>query len=184
MFVLQNTAEVISASAQGSVTLTFIISAGIFLNFSLFENFFIIFLRNFICGLCKIYNMNCRLCNTAKTALRHRAVSDCRKSLFFKNVAYSQTLTPNPFPSGRAILLGLPPLVPVGGFAPKQGCFGCLPKVLHDAKPAEQAILDTPFSKKYRFIDRLKPPCVTERLYKILFYDKCKVTCRIAVYIL
>ena len=32
-----------------------------------------------------------------------------------------------------------------GGFAPKQGCFGCLPKVLHDAKPAEQATLDTPF---------------------------------------
>ena len=32
-----------------------------------------------------------------------------------------------------------------GGYAPKQGCFGCLPKVLHDAKPAEQATLDTPF---------------------------------------
>ena len=47
-----------------------------------------------------------------------------------------------------AILLGLPPLVPVGGFAPKQGCFGCLPKVLHDAKPAEQAILDIPFLNK------------------------------------
>ena len=39
----------------------------------------------------------------------------------------------------------LPPLDPVGGYAPKQGCFGCLPKVLHDAKPAEQATLDTPF---------------------------------------
>ncbi|HBW64452.1 MAG TPA: hypothetical protein DEF64_05070, partial [Ruminococcaceae bacterium] len=44
--------------------------------------------------------------------------------------------------------LGLPPLVPVGGFAPKQGCFGCLPKVLHDAKPTEQAISDTPFLNK------------------------------------
>lgn len=74
MFVLQNTAEVISASAQGSVTLTFIISALVFLNFSLFENYFIIFLRNFIVRLCKIYNINCRLCVTAKTALRHRAV--------------------------------------------------------------------------------------------------------------
>ena len=31
-----------------------------------------------------------------------------------------------------------------GGFAPKQGCFGCLPKVLHDAKPTEQATLDIP----------------------------------------
>ena len=67
-----------------------------------------------------------------------------------------------------AILLGLPPLDQArmlavsrtkplhdavaqmaddlyGGYAPKQGCFGCLPKVLHDAKPAEQATLDTPF---------------------------------------
>ena len=32
-----------------------------------------------------------------------------------------------------------------GGYAPKQGCFDCLPKVLHDAKPTEQAISDTPF---------------------------------------
>ena len=31
-----------------------------------------------------------------------------------------------------------------GGYAPKQGCFGCLPKVLHDAKPTEQATLDIP----------------------------------------
>jgi hypothetical protein len=44
-----------------------------------------------------------------------------------------------------AILLGLPPLDPVGGYAQKQGCFCCLPKVLHDAKPAKQATLDTPF---------------------------------------
>ena len=43
-----------------------------------------------------------------------------------------------------------------GGFAPKQGCFGCLPKVLHDAKPAEQATLNTPFLIKiYRFINSL-----------------------------
>ena len=34
-----------------------------------------------------------------------------------------------------------------GGYAPKQGCFDCLPKVLHDAKPTEQAISDTPFSE-------------------------------------
>ena len=76
-----------------------------------------------------------------------------------------------------AILLGLPPLDQArmlavshtkplhdavakmaddlyGGYAPKQGCFGCLPKVLHDAKPAEQATLDTPFSINKRFIDR------------------------------
>ena len=43
-----------------------------------------------------------------------------------------------------------------GGFAPKQGCFGCLQKVLHDAKPAEQATLNTPFSKIYKFFYRLK----------------------------
>ena len=70
-----------------------------------------------------------------------------------------------------AILLGLPPLVQArmlavshtkplhdavaqmaddlyGGYTPKQGRFGCLPKVLHDAKSTEQATLDTHFFKK------------------------------------
>ena len=32
-----------------------------------------------------------------------------------------------------------------GGYATKQGRFGCLPKVLHDAKPTKQAISDAPF---------------------------------------
>ena len=77
-----------------------------------------------------------------------------------------------------AILLGLPPLDQArmlavshtkplhdavaqmaddlyGGFAPKQGCFGCLSKVLHDAKPAEQATLDTPFFNKLDVFRRL-----------------------------
>ena len=44
-----------------------------------------------------------------------------------------------------------------GGYAPKQGCFGCLPKVLHDAKPAKQATLDTPFLSTIGFIDSLMP---------------------------
>ena len=51
-----------------------------------------------------------------------------------------------------------------GGSAPKQGCFGCLPKVLHDAKPAEQATLNTHFQKLYRFFYKLLPP---------LFYLNC-----------
>jgi len=33
------------------------------------------------------------------------------------------------------------------GYAPKQGRFGCLSKVLHDAKPTEQATLN-PFLAK------------------------------------
>ena len=37
-----------------------------------------------------------------------------------------------------------------GGYAPKQGRFGCLPKVLHDAKPTEQAISDTHIFRKYK----------------------------------
>ena len=88
---------------------------------------------------------------------------------------YPQT----PFPGKGAILLGLPPLDQArmlavsrtkplhdavaqmaddlyGGYAPKQGCFGCLPKVLHDAKPTEQAISDTHFYIIKRFIDSLK----------------------------
>ena len=88
--------------------------------------------------------------------------------MFLKKVL---VLNPYPqihFPGKGAILLGLPPLDQArmlavsrtkplhdavaqmaddlyGGFAPKQGCFGCLPKVLHDAKPTEQAISDTHF---------------------------------------
>ena len=59
-------------------------------------------------------------------------------------------------PGVRAGLsVGLPPS-PRLGLRPKQGCFGCLPKVLHDAKPAEQATLNTHFQKLYRFFDRLK----------------------------
>ena len=45
-----------------------------------------------------------------------------------------------------------------GGYAPKQGCFGCLPKVLHDAKPTEQAISDTHFYIIKRFIDKSEMP--------------------------
>ena len=73
------------------------------------------------------------------------SVSACRKNLFLKQTSNLLSLSPCPLSRERGILLGLPPLVPVGGSAPKQGCFGCLPKVLHDAKPAEQATLDTPF---------------------------------------
>ena len=75
------------------------------------------------------------------------------KVCIYKNRANSQSLSPNPFPGKGAILLGLPPLVQArmlavshtkplhdavaqmaddlyGGFAPKQGRFGCLPKVI------------------------------------------------------
>ena len=82
--------------------------------------------------------------------------SDCRKSLFFQKSACSQSLTPNPFPvvkgcvcfvasaSCRAfrhtrpasvpgLSVGLPSLVPVGGYAPA-----------------------TPFSINKRFFDKLR----------------------------
>ncbi len=83
-------------------------------------------------------------------------------------VLISASLPKTPFPGKGAILLGLPPLDQArmlavshtkplhdavaqmaddlyGGYAPKHGRFGCLPKVLHDAKPTKQATLDTPF---------------------------------------
>ena len=97
---------------------------------------------------------------------------------FGRSISASLPNPQTPSPWEGAILLGLPPLDQArmlavshtkplhdavaqmaddlyGGYAPKQGCFGCLPKVLHDAKPAEQATLDTPFSINKRFIDIL-----------------------------
>ena len=52
------------------------------------------------------------------------------KVCFFKKVLVLNPYPQTPFPRKGAILLGLPPLVPVGGFAPKQGRFSCLPKVI------------------------------------------------------
>jgi hypothetical protein len=87
---------------------------------------------------------------------------------FGRSISASLLKPQTPFPGKGAILLGLPPLDQArmlavsrtkplhdavaqmaddlyGGYAPKQGCFGCLPKVLHDAKPTKQAMFDTPF---------------------------------------
>ena len=75
------------------------------------------------------------------------------KVCFFKKVLVLNPYPQTPFPGKGAILLGLPPLDQArmlavsrtkplhdavaqmaddlyGGYAPKQGCFGCLPKVI------------------------------------------------------
>ena len=121
-------------------------------------------------------------CNntTNKTArFLYRTAQIVEKVCFWNKLLTHYPYPPAPFPRERGILLGLPPLVQArmlvvshtkplhdavaqmaddlyGGYAPKQGCFGCLPKVLHDAKPAEQATLDTPFSINKRFFDKLR----------------------------
>ena len=92
----------------------------------------------------------------------------CRKSMFLKQTSNSLPLSPCPLSPGKgdftgatapdqARMLAVSRTKPLhdavaqmaddlyGGFAPKQGRFGCLPKVLHDAKPTKQATLDTPF---------------------------------------
>ena len=74
-----------------------------------------------------------------------RCLKFVEKVYFFKKVLVLNPYPQTPFPGKGAILLGLPPLDPVGGYAPKQGCFGRLPKVLHDAKPTEHAISDPIF---------------------------------------
>ena len=59
-----------------------------------------------------------------------------------------------------------------GGYAPKQGRFGCLPKVLHDAKPTKQATLDTPFSINKRFIEKLKSTARKQWIFFIFGFSK------------
>ena len=97
----------------------------------------------------------------------------CRKSMFLKQTSNSLPLSPCPLSPGKGYITGATapdqarmlavsrtkPLHDAvaqmaddlyGGYAPKQGCFGCLPKVLHDAKPTEQAISDTHIFRKYK----------------------------------
>ena len=57
-----------------------------------------------------------------------------------------------------------------GGYAPKQGCFGCLPKVLHDAKPAKQATLDTPFLSKIEVFRQSAASAKSRGLHKFSYY--------------
>ena len=83
--------------------------------------------------------------STNSLTLSHLGHSNGFASCKARCVLISASLPKTPFPRKGAILLGLPPLDPVWGYAPKQGCFGCLPKVLHDAKPTEQATLNTHF---------------------------------------
>ena len=81
---------------------------------------------------------------------------------------------PKPLSQGKGLSVGLPPS-PRLGLRPKQGCFGCLPKVLHDAKPAEQATLNTHFQKLYRFIDSLMCPPLRwafQFVEKVCFFNK------------
>ena len=100
-------------------------------------------------------------------AVRNTAVIGCRKSLFFqKKCLFSipirtlcglcvlQSLAAyTPDIRAGAILLGLPPLVPVGGYAPA-----------------------TPFSINKRFIDRRKPPCETRRFIVYLIVSVYLIT--------
>ena len=97
----------------------------------------------------------------------------CRKSMFLKQTSNSLPLSPCPLSPGKgdftgatapdqARMLAVSRTKPLhdavaqmaddlyGGYAPKQGCFDCLPKVLHDAKPTEQAISDTHIFRKYK----------------------------------
>ena len=59
------------------------------------------------------------------------------------------------------------------GLRPKQGRFGCLPKVLHDAKPTKQATLDTPFLSTIEVYRQFESPLVAtdfQFVEKVYFY--------------
>ena len=64
---------------------------------------------------------NCNAIKNPPSAIRQTAegiYSVCRKSLFFQKVLVLNPYPQTPFPGKGAILLGLPPLDPVGGYAP------------------------------------------------------------------
>ena len=99
-----------------------------------------------------------------------RCLKFVEKVCFFKKVLVLNPYPQTPFPGKGARLLGLPPLDPVGGYAPKQGCFGRLPKVLHDAKPTEQAISDPIFRKHKGLSTDLRHRLCGALSYICLFY--------------
>ncbi len=140
-----------------------------------------------------------------RTSLLCGRLADCGKSMFFQKSACPQFLSPNPFPPERGYITGATapdqarmlavsrtkPLHDAvaqmaddlyGGFAPKQGRFSCLPKVLHDARPTKQATLDTPFLSTIEVFRQTGTSLLCGRLAKkllILFLladDECNNT--------
>ena len=91
--------------------------------------------------------------------------SACRKSMIFQKKCLSSIPIPKPLSPERGYITGATAPRPCWGLRPKQGCFGCLPKVLHDAKPAEQATLNTHFLITIEFFDRLMRVTYTSRFY-------------------
>ena len=96
-----------------------------------------------------------KTCGKIKTAIK---ITVCRKSMFFQKKCLFSIPNPKPLPRGKGLYYwGYRPVQArtlavsrtkslhdavtqmaddlYGGSAPKQGRFGCLPKVLHDAKP-------------------------------------------------
>ena len=78
------------------------------------------------------------------------SVQFVEKVCFWNKLLIYYPYPPAPFPPERGWIRGLASLRPALGLRPKQGCFDCLPKVLHDAKPTEQAISDTPIFRKHK----------------------------------
>ena len=72
-------------------------------------------------------------------------VKGCVCSVGFASLQSPWAYTPG---IRAGLSVGLPPS-PCLGLRSKQGRFGCLPKVLHDAKPSEQATPNTHFQKNY-----------------------------------
>ena len=118
--------------------------------------------------------------------------TDYRKSLFFQKSACSQSLTPNPFPVAKGCVclvgsascrafghtrpasvpglsVGLPPLVQARMLVVSHT------KPLHDAVAQMADDLYggfapvTPFSKKYRFFDRLSRRAICTAAFCVLF---------------
>ena len=114
---------------------------------------------------------NCNAIKNPPSAIRQTAegiYSVCRKSLFFQKVLVLNPYPQTPFPGKGAILLGLPPLDPVGGYAPAT-------PFSENTKVYRQT--ETPFRGCFRLFLQSATGCENQPVFFALFHFFIDKTC-------